>query len=282
MVEENSNTSPITKDTSSEKPEPLTKPSRRPKWEKWLPEKLEIDAAEPGSSSLYLWVEIENTETQWKQGICALVDCGATGLFIDQEYVKSNRLPMKKLSCLIPIFNVDGTANEAGSISEVVELIIRYERHSEGALFSVTSLGRQNMILSITWLRENNPEIDWRTGKVEMTRCLPRCCVGCREDICTERQNSKKEEASINACRTGPFPVLSEETSNDQLPAQDLPFDLEDGDQVWATGLLPEAQYIEATSTISQRLVKSFSRNTESNPVLPTDGSGSKTCSRIM
>jgi len=128
----------------------------------------------------------------------------ATGLFIDREYVKSNRLPTKKHSCTIPVFNVDGTANKAGSISEVVELIIWYEKYLERALFSVTSLGRQNMILGITWLREHNPEIDWRTGRVEMTQCLPRCCIRCRDEIRTERRNSKKEEASINACQTGP------------------------------------------------------------------------------
>jgi predicted aspartyl protease len=197
-------------------------------------------------------------ETQWKQGIRALVDCGATGLFIDREYVKSNRLPTRKLSRSIPVFNVDGTANEAGSISEVVELIIQYDGHSERALFSVTSLGRQNMILGITWLREHNPEIDWRTGKVEMTRCLLRCCVGCRNELRTERRNSKKEEVSINACRTGPFPEPSEESSDEELPASDLPFDLEDGDHVWATGLLPEAQYIQATSTISQQNLEYF------------------------
>ena len=117
----------------------------------------------------YPRVEIESTITQRKQGVHVLVDCGATGLFIDCEYVKSNRLPAKKLSCPIAVFNVDGTPNEAGCISEVVELIIRYEKHSERALFAVTSLGRQNLILGITWLREHNPEIDWRTGKVEMT-----------------------------------------------------------------------------------------------------------------
>jgi hypothetical protein len=78
--------------------------------------------------------------------------------------MKSNRLPTKKLSQPVPVFNVDGTANEASSILEVVELIIRYDRHSEHALFSVTSLRSQNMILGITWLREHNPEIDWREG----------------------------------------------------------------------------------------------------------------------
>jgi hypothetical protein len=219
----------------------------------------------------------KSTETQRKQGIRVLVDCGATGLFIDQEYVKSNRLPTKKLSRVVPVFNVDGTPNEAGCITEVVELIVRYETHSERALFAVTGLGRQNLILRITWLKEHNPEIDWRTGKVEMTHCLPRCCIRCRDKVRTERRNLKKEEASINACRTGPFPETADKTSEpeDEPPATDLPFDLEEGDRVWATGLLPEIQYVQATSTISQRLAESFSKHTELKPTLPTGGMGS-------
>ena len=133
------------------------------------------------------------------------------------------------------------------------------------------------MILGITWLREHNPEIDWRTGKVEMTRCLPRCCIGCRDEVRTERRNVKKEETSINACRTGPFPEMTDEASEpeDEQPVADLPFDLEEGDRVWATGLLPEVQYIQATSTISQWLAESFSKHTELKPTLPTGGMGS-------
>jgi hypothetical protein len=126
MVEEIKDDSSVILDTSNKKPEPPARMTRKPKWERKLPETLKIDAAEPGSNSLYLRVEIESTETQRKQGIRPLVDCGVTGLFIDPEYVKSNRLPTKKLSRVIPVFNVDGTPNEAGCISEVVELIIRY------------------------------------------------------------------------------------------------------------------------------------------------------------
>jgi hypothetical protein len=55
----------------------------------------------------------------------------------------------------------------------------------------------------------------------------------------------------------------------------DLPFDLEEGDRVWATGLLPEVQYIQATSTISQWLAESFSKHTEPKPTLLTGGMGS-------
>jgi hypothetical protein len=132
------------------------KPPRRPQWEHRLPKRLEIDAAEPSSNSLYLWVEIESTETHRKQQIRALVDCGATGIFIDREYVKSNQLPTKKLSRPISVFNVDSSPNEGGSITEVVELVIRYDKHSERGLFAVMNLGRQNLILGITWLKEHN------------------------------------------------------------------------------------------------------------------------------
>jgi hypothetical protein len=65
------------------------KQPRRPQWERKLPKQLKIGAAEVGPNSLYLQVEIESTDTQRKYGVRALVDLGATGLFIDREYVKS-------------------------------------------------------------------------------------------------------------------------------------------------------------------------------------------------
>jgi hypothetical protein len=208
------------------------------------------------------------------------VDSGTTGLFIDREYVKSNQIPTTKLPQPIPVFNVDGTANAEGSISEVAELLLRYNGHSERALFCVTSLGRQNLILGHTWLKDHNPEVDWRTGKVEMSRCSPRCCNGCRTEAREERQILKREAASINACRSGSFPatvedVDEEEEASDEPAVSDIPFDIEDGDWVWATGLIPEAQYIQASPTISQRLAEGFARNTEAHPTLPTVGSGS-------
>jgi hypothetical protein len=67
-----------------------------------------------------------------------------------------------------------------------------------------------------------------------------------------------------------------EKEVDDEPTTSDIPFDIEDGDRVWATGLIPEAQYIQASSTISQRLVEGFARNTEAHPTLLTGGSGSK------
>jgi hypothetical protein len=89
---------------------------RRPRWERRLPLAPKIGAAEVGRNSLYLRVEVESTSNQWKYGVRALVDSGATGLFIDQEYVKSNQIPTTKLLYPIPVRNVDGTPNTDGAI----------------------------------------------------------------------------------------------------------------------------------------------------------------------
>ena len=95
----------------------------------------------------------------------ALVDCGATGQFIDQDYVWKHRLSTQKLTRPIPVFNVDGTRKEAGSIKEVVNAILRFEEHTEQTTFAVTSLGSQAVILGFTWLEEHNPRSIGRPGR---------------------------------------------------------------------------------------------------------------------
>ena len=85
----------------------------------------------------------------------------------------------RSISCPIPVYNVDSFPNEAGQISEVVDVVLRYKTHSERTLFTVSSLGRQSMILSYTWLKDHNPEVNWQTEEVQMNQYPPRC-EGCR------------------------------------------------------------------------------------------------------
>ena len=63
--------------------------------------------------------------------ILTLINSGATGKLIDIDYVWSNNLHTQRLLQIIPICNVDGTLNEAGYISEVMDLIVQYKGHSE-------------------------------------------------------------------------------------------------------------------------------------------------------
>ena len=39
----------------------------------------------------------------------------------------------------------------------------------------VCDLGKTDMILEMLWLQAHNPEINWETEKVKMTRCSPLC-----------------------------------------------------------------------------------------------------------
>ncbi|KAF9537036.1 hypothetical protein CPC08DRAFT_594304, partial [Agrocybe pediades] len=67
-----------------------------------------------------------------------------------------------------------------------------------------------------TWLRKHNPEINFETQKVSMTRCSPRCCTGCRSKVKEEAQVKKIEKRIINACRSGPLPAFVEDADDEE------------------------------------------------------------------
>jgi hypothetical protein len=111
--------------------------------------------------SLAVDVEIESMDMVVRRCMQALIDCGATGCFIDIEWAKLNNIPMCPLTNPIPVYNVDGTTNDAGMITDITDIILRYENHSERTQLAVTCLGKQSMILGYNWLRNHNPEINW-------------------------------------------------------------------------------------------------------------------------
>jgi len=82
---------------------------------------------------------------------------------MSQNYIECNWLTTRKLGRPIPIYNVDGSPNESGSITEIVDAILHFDSHSERTTFVVTNLSRQDIILGFTWLEEHNPEINWKT-----------------------------------------------------------------------------------------------------------------------
>jgi hypothetical protein len=102
--------------------------------------------------SLAVDVEIESMDTAVRQHTQALIDCGTTGCFIDIEWAKLNNIPTRSLTKPIPVYNVDGTANDAGTITDIADVILHYKNHSERTQLAVTRLGKQSMILGYNWL----------------------------------------------------------------------------------------------------------------------------------
>jgi len=162
----------------------------KPKWEKRLSKLLSISALDARGTSLLLPVEIGTTDTSKLHSVKALLDCGATGSLIDRDFVCSKGMNTQTLSYNIPVFNVNGSPNEAGQISEVVDVVLRYKTHSERMLLAVSGLGKQNLILGYDWLKDHNPKINWEKGEVEMTHCPLRCEGGRalqKEQTCQKR-----------------------------------------------------------------------------------------------
>ena len=82
---------------------------------------------------------------------------------------------MRRLSRVISVYNVDGSLNQLGGVTHTTELVMEYQGHREDVRFEVTQLGSVPVIIGLPWLAEHNPEIDWQTGHVHMTRCPDSC-----------------------------------------------------------------------------------------------------------
>jgi len=169
---------------------PVPTPLHKPKWEKRLPKLLTISALDAQGTSLLLPVEIGTTDISELHSIKALLDCRATRSFIDRDFVYSKEINTRTLSCNIPVFNVDSSPNEAGQISEVVDVVLWYKTHSERMFLAVSRLRKQSLILGYDWLKDHNPKIDWEKGEVKMTCCPLRCegeCALQKEQTCQKR-----------------------------------------------------------------------------------------------
>src|SRR6266511_2167599 len=126
-----------------------------------MPQTLEICLLEPGPNCIMLLIHLKTMDTMEEASSEAMVNTGAMGDFIDQDFVRNAKLLTHKLLQPIPVYNVDGTPNKAGSIHKVVDIITPYGGHSEQNLLVITRLGKQRIILEFSWLNNHKPEIDF-------------------------------------------------------------------------------------------------------------------------
>jgi len=71
--------------------------------------------------------------------------------------------------------NVDGSLNKERPIEHTVEINIYYQGHRKRTEIDIIGEQKWTVILGMPWLAHHNPEIDWRTGEVKMTRYPEEC-----------------------------------------------------------------------------------------------------------
>ena len=114
-------------------------------------------------NSLSIPVQIRDTDKIIET--LALIDSGAGGKFIDQNYVRKLGIKTQELEQPLIARNVDGTPNKKGKITSFVTLTLIINGRTKRTRLLVTGLGRQQIILGFPWLREQNPDINWQTGE---------------------------------------------------------------------------------------------------------------------
>jgi hypothetical protein len=108
----------------------------------------------------------ETVETQ------ALLDCGASGKFMDSEFAKLHNILLIKLSKPWITRNADGTQNEQGIVIHKAVINLGVNGKEDPTTFFITGLGKDNVILGLTWLRKHNPIVNWKEGMLRDRPCL--------------------------------------------------------------------------------------------------------------
>ena len=140
----------------------------------------------------------------------ALLDCGATGQFMDKKFAKGNNIAMRELPIPIPVYNVDGTLNIGGSITHEATLSMTHKGHKENVTFEICDLGKVNLILGFTWLEKHNLEINWFTGEITFSRCPKECGMRAPRKAEGFKYQPSFEEESENAERLEEFRYITD------------------------------------------------------------------------
>jgi len=124
---------------------------------------------------VWLNIGVEKIDTHEGVMIKALLDSSATGMFMDRQTAARHGFKLQKLERPLMVKNVDGTVNSGGAITHQVECNVFYKGHMKRMRMDICDLGKTEVILGMPWLAAHNPEINWKTGEVKMTRCPPLC-----------------------------------------------------------------------------------------------------------
>ena len=101
--------------------------------------------------------------------VLAMIDSGATALFIHKHFIKQNPMVKHRLPQEIGFRNINSSTNQAGKLTHFVQLKLDVGSHSETTEFLVTNLGSKNVILSLPWLKRYNPSVDWDAGTLDFS-----------------------------------------------------------------------------------------------------------------
>ena len=153
---------------------------------------VNIPVVKPVGSHLRIDVILKGTSRSTRAA--AMIDSGATGLFLSKRFVKKHRVTTHPLTRAIPLLNIDGSDNTNGAVTHFARLNLKAGDYSEELDFLVTDIGPEEVILGLPWLKRVNPKIDFKEGSMNLDS----------EEVPEEAAPPVQEEEpfqKISACR---------------------------------------------------------------------------------
>ena len=148
--------------------------------------------------SSHLYVPIILGGIRRSRRATAMIDSGATALFMHRKYAEKHGMLQQELPRPISVHNIDGTLNKSGSMTHFVRLQLTAGDYKEMAEFLITDIGPEEVILGLPWLRRVNPDIDWASGKMVIGEAEKEFGIGMEED----GDEMEPDVYQINASRT--------------------------------------------------------------------------------
>jgi len=113
---------------------------------------------------------MKNSKKLW---IEALVDSECTHTGIDKQLVKNKRIQTRPINFSFGVYNADRIKNGDEIRVALLEVEInRYKKHINAA---VTNLNGTDIFLGHDWLVKHNLEVNWKEGKIQLTRYFRLC-----------------------------------------------------------------------------------------------------------
>jgi len=121
----------------------------------------------------------------------ALLDSKVSTCILDEGFVQQHDFLLIQKSILIPIEVIDGKPLALGDIMhEIVPLELMTTNHLSKIAFNVIKFVTKPIILGLSWLEKFNPQINWKTRKIDF---LLSSTSTCSQKVATKSTITLKE-----------------------------------------------------------------------------------------
>jgi hypothetical protein len=102
----------------------------------------------------------------------ALLDCRASGEFMDSEFMELHNILLIKLRKPGITRNTDKAQNKKGVVTHKAVIDLNVNGKEDPTTFYITRLEKDNVIQGLTWLRKRNLIVNWKEGTLKDRPCL--------------------------------------------------------------------------------------------------------------